>query len=71
MGFNRVLSVHKHSVNCHSIFNRIAKKILEHGARFSLTLNDLSMDLIDMSFALYAMSYQITSMFNQVPLTTQ
>ena len=26
MGFNRVLSVHKHSVNCHSIFNRIAKK---------------------------------------------
>ena len=45
--------------------------MLEHGARFSLTLNDLSMDLIDMSIALYAMSYQITSMFNQVPLTTQ
>ena len=43
----------------------------EHDARFSLTLNDLSMDLIDMSIALYAVSYQITSIFNQAPLTTQ
>ena len=42
----------------------------EHDARFSLTLNDLSMDLIDMSIALYAVSYQITSIFNQAPLTT-
>ena len=49
----------------------LQKKMQEHDARFSLTLNDLSMDLIDMSIALYAVSYQITSIFNQAPLTTQ